>query len=488
MTRVSLLVRKSCPWISGGSEPGWKKTASAVKSAGLVAGVAVLGCSLGKLLMTSYRELAVSVVGSSASLFLAMADPLYGLVIAIIAYPISVHYATLDLGASIPNISPDRLVVAFVLALMFLRATCRGRRYRYPQVCWVGLIFVVFYSLSFRNGYWSFFQSAQFLLDKWMLPLATYFILSNLVVDRRKLDIVLNLLLVLGVYSALYMMYEQATGNILIEVRETATFYKGTNLRIVRGMYGTTTTFGNIFNLLIPIALYYFLRARTVGRKTWYILVFVMMLVGIFFTYKRAVWLGMLLNLLIVQMFYPRFRKLFVVILLVSLVAIAAAWDKVSTSEAVTVRITDTDDWEDANGRTQRWEAGMEFWRANPIFGSGFRCYQEGPYFQTENLYIHLLASAGLVAFVPFIVMLLIVLGYSIAIFRQADGNEGVFVERNLIAAFWGAFGAYFFMAYFGSGVEGHIISNYTVFTLMGTIIGSQVPLLARPAKASVKK
>jgi hypothetical protein len=45
---------------------------------------------------------------------------------------------------------------------------------------------------------------------------------------------------------------------------------------------------------------------------------------------------------------------------------------------------------------------------------------------------------------------------------------------------FWGSFVSYLFMAYFGSGVEGHANSNYTLFTLMGTLVGSQVPLLGQ--------
>jgi len=483
MSRVSLLVERACPWISRGQGRGGKKIVSAVKTAILVVGIVGLGYFLGASLMTASGPSAIAVVSILALLFLAVAEPLYGLVINIVLYPLSVHFATIQLGKGIPNISPDRLVIACLLAVFFFRTMTGRQGFHYRnRVYLAALFFLVFYSLSFRNQTLTFSAASQFLLDKWMLPIVVYFIVSNLVVDERKLHGVLNLLLGLGVYSAVYMMYEQATGSVLFEVRqEAATFYTGTGLRIVRGLYGTTTTFGNLFNLLIPVALYFFLKARTVGKKAWYGLAFLVMLAGVLLTYKRAVWLGAIVSFLIICWFYPQFRKLFVVILFVFSLGIAASWDTVSRSEVVTSRITGTDDWQDANGRTQRWEAGMEYWRQNPLFGAGYKIYKQGEYEQVENLYIHLLASAGLVAFVPFVIMLLSTVRDSVDVFRRL--GKRMFVERNLITIFWGGFGAYWFMAYFGSGIEGHPISNYTLFVMMGAIVGSQVPLLGRSAR-----
>jgi O-antigen ligase len=427
----------------------------------------------------------VALVTCLTFLSLAIANPLYGLVIAIIVYPLT-YDTVIELGRGIPNLNEDRLVVFFVTALMFFQTTTGIRKLRYANISvnLAAFFFLVAYYASFHNWEWTLSNQLLFLFTRWLFPFIIYFLFSNLVVNEREIDVILNLLLIVGIYSAIYMIYENVTGNVLFQFDEYhKSFYADSSLRITRGIYGTTTTFGNIYNLLIPVDLYYLLKTRSPGKKAWYLLAFGLLLVGVFLTYKRSVWLAILLNLLVIQLFYPRFRKLFIIILFVAALAMAPSWDQIMSSEVVTVRITETDDWEDANNRTQRWEAGMEFWRRNPIFGGGFRCYLDGPYMQTENLYIHLLASGGLLLFVPFITILLIILGNSIQIFRQARENERLFVDRNLIPVFWGAFSAYFFMAYFGSGVEGHPMSNYILFTLMGTLVGSQVPLLVKTKK-----
>jgi len=484
-------VKESLSWIGQIKIPYPQKLLPVVKQATLIGGTIGLGCLLGVLLTSPSSELIIALVSSSAFLLVPLANPLFGLVFVIITHPLSDHFAIIELGSAIPNMSPYRLVVAFMTSLLLLRAAAGIKQPRYTRINIgvAGLLFIAGYALSFQNGHFTTNRAIQFLLDTWMLPLIIYYIIVNLIDDRKKLDITLHLLLILGVYSALYMIYEQTTGNILFEVRDTfKNFYRGSNLRIVRGLYGTTTIFGNLLNLLIPIDIYYFLRARTSGKKMWYLLALGIMLVGVYLTYKRAVWMGMLLSFLIIQFLYPRFRRFFVIILIFFVIGMAASWDSVSNSEVITFRVTETDDWEDANGRTERWEAGLEFWKKNPIFGSGFRCYEDGPYKQVENLYIHLLASAGLITFVPFLAILFTVLRDSIKIFRQTGENAKLFVDRNLIAVFWGAFTAYFFMAYFGSGVEGRPISNVILFTIIGTLVGSQVPLLARPARNSATK
>jgi len=478
-------VRECRPWIGEGRETGWKKVLLAIKSTALVSGAVGLGCSLGTLLMTPFKELVVSSVSVWVSLFLTVANPLYGLMIAIITSPISAHFASIELGTGIPNATPDRTVVVSLLALLLCRAATSQEKSCHANVSvnLATLLFLGGYALSFRNNYWPVNRAGSFLVDAWILPMIICFVISNLVVDRRTLDITLNLLLLLGVYSALYMVYEQATGNVLFEVRSNVQhFYEDTGLRIVRGLYGTTSIFGNLFNLLIPIDLYYLLKARTAGKKTWYFVAFVLMLVGVFFTYKRAVWLGMLLSFLIIQWFCVQSRKFLIPILLVFAVVIAA-------SEMVRARITEIDAWQTAGGRTQRWDEGVETWKQSPIFGGGFRSYEkEGRYTGVENLYIHLLASAGLFTFVPFIAMFLIILKKSIRVFRQAGDNQRLFVDRDLVTVFWGAFAAFLFMAYFGSGVETQPISNYVLFTITGAIVGSQMPLLVESARAAVTR
>jgi len=487
VNKLDMLIRQLSPWFNRIRTPRWQKVISILKTTVLTLSVIGLGIMLGLLLTGSLesQKFIIAAISCLAGLLLTMAYPVYGLVLVIVLNPLNYTFAIIDLGIGIPNMTLDRIVIFFLLALFFLQATTGQRQLHFTNIKLAVFLFLVTYYLSFQNYEWTTNRVLQFLLDKWIFPFFIFFLLANLVDTKRKLDISLNLLLILGFYSAIYMIYENVTGNILFEYRDSfgSQFYGDSNLRITRGLYGTTSTFGNLFNLLIPINLYYFLKARTANQKIWYILVFGLMLVGVYLTYKRSVWLALPLNFLVIQSFYPQFRKLFLVILFVSVLGMAVSWNTIIASEAVSTRVVNTDDWQDANGRTQRWDAGMELWRQYPIFGAGFRSYSSGPYLQVENLYIHFLASAGLITFIPFIMILLIILKNSIKIFLQANKNDRLFIDRNLIPVFWGGLAAYLFMAYFGSNVEGHPISNFTFFAIAGILIGSQVPLLKRPAQ-----
>lgn len=471
--------------------PRWRRFWLAIKWVLIITITIVLGVVLGTLLVSPAQELAISGVSNLAFVVLTLANPLYGLVLAIMTDPITGHFTIIDMGHGLPNFSAFRLIFGLTFVLFFLRVATGQWRLRSPNLALnvTALFFLMGYIISFGNHHWTTTQSLQFLADMWILPIITYTVISNLTMNRRQVHVILNVLLILGIFSALYMMYEQSTGHILFEVKDTSkNFYKDSTLRIVRGLYGTTTIFGNVLNLLIPIDLYFFLKARTSGKKMYYLLGFVIMVIGILLTYKRAVWLGLVFSFMLIQWFYPQFRKFFFLILFVATIGMAATWNSISQSELVTTRVTGTDDWQDANGRTERWDAGLEYWRRNPIFGSGFRAYETGPYQQVENLYIHILASGGLVTFIPMIGMFLVIIKDSIRVFIQARDNPRLFVNRDLISVFWGGGLAYLFMAYFGSGIEGRPVSNMLFFTICATIVGSQVAFLGRSDKAAETK
>lgn len=465
------------------SERGFNRNHLLIAVFGLAAGG--LGAGLGLLITTPEAGLVVALVSNLVVLALALARPLYALLLVVLLHPLAYHFAVIELGRGVPNLAPDRLAVVVCAALLILQMLTRQRRLHDSRINLAALLFLIAYYASFASYTWTNSRVLQYLFDVWVAPVALYFMLVQFVDSEARIDLVLNVLLLLSTLSAVYMLAENLTGEVLIRYRTSAAldFYRGTNLRITRGLYGTTTTFGNLYVLLIPVSAYFFLKARTLRLKLVYLLAFVLMLAGVYLTYKRSVWIGLLLALLIIQWFYPGFRRLFAAIVVVAALGMAASWDSLMASEAIRERVTQTDDWQDANGRTQRWEAGLEYWERSPIFGSGYRSYANGPYEQTENLYIHLLASGGLVVFIPFALMVLTILRDSVRAYRQSPRNPALFAGRERLAVFWGGFIAYFFMAYFGSGVEGHPISNLTLFTFAGAIVGSQLPrLAAQPA------
>jgi O-antigen ligase len=446
----------------------------------LVAGVICSGILLGVLLTSPAQGLASSTLATLFFLLFIAISPLQGFLIWLVGHPFTAISVNIELGQGIPDLSLARLCTGFLLTLMLAQVAIGRRRvHGITRVEITFLLFVIGFGASMA-GVLAGSRMFQFLFDMWVMPLIAYFAAKNLVTDRRKLHTTLNVLLIVGVYSALYELYELQTSNVLFTTGEIGTqFYRGTSLRIVRGLYGTTLVFGLLFNWLLPIAVYYFLKAPTRGRKWLYGLAIGLMLVGDLFTYKRTTWVALVVSFLVMQWFSPRLRKFFVALVLLVTVVLAFTWSSVGQSELVTERAADEEEWSSFNGRIERWSAGLDLWLQKPLFGHGFRMYDKlAERIHVENDYLNILVSSGLAGFAPYMAFYLFVLGDSIKVYRQIGTNEELFVDRDMYVAFWGSYSTYFVTAMASSGNDSHTMANVVFFTIIGAIVGSQVPRL----------
>jgi O-antigen ligase len=122
------------------------------------------------------------------------------------------------------------------------------------------------------------------------------------------------------------------------------------------------------------------------------------------------------------------------------------------------------------------WEAAIELWKTSPVVGHGFGRFSELSAFEvTENLYLNILVSAGLVGLLPFLALLIFVAWHSALIYRRSKGggNGSLFVSWEIIAAFAGAATSYLAKAFTGNmAVQ---LPNIIFFLLIGAIVESQV-------------
>jgi len=198
---------------------------------------------------------------------------------------------------------------------------------------------------------------------------------------------------------------------------------------------------------------------------------------AMFYTYKRAAWISMLVGFLIMQFFYPKFRRIFWVLVMVFSLILIVTWDQISQSEVMTERVSK--DWETGHGRTDRAAVALELWREKPLFGYGFNQFEDVSGFDAvENFYLHILVSAGLVGFLPFIAFLALIVKDSILIYRRVPQNPRLFLDRKLIAVFWAAFSTYLVKSL--TGAQGVAIVHYLFYLLIGAMIGSQGELIER--------
>jgi len=433
-------------------------------------------------MLSPTKDLIVSIVTILVYLMVIVTNPVNGLLLWVITYPFTEFSINIPLGGGIPDLSPTRFCAAF-MSIMLLAQTAIGKRH-FPKVTnpdVAAMLFFVGTSLSVAAST-DPLGSFQVIFDLYLISILGYFLAKNLVVTRQDVEKVLTAFLIIGAYAGAYAIYEQLTGNILFARQEYALTHYSENIRILRGLFGGPHVFGSIFAMALPMGFYRFLETPKSLKKNLYAILVSLMLVAMFYTYKRAAWISMLVGFLIMQFFYPKFRRIFWVLVIVFSLILIVTWDQISQSEVMTERVSK--DWETGHGRTDRAAIALELWREKPLFGYGFNQFENISGFDAvENFYLHILVSAGLVGFLPFVAFLILIVKDSILVYRQTPYNPRLFLDRKLVVIFWAAFSTFLVKSL--TGAQGDAIIHYLFYLLIGAMVGSQGELIERKKNES---
>lgn len=436
----------------------------------LVAGT--FGWQLGRMLASPVRDLVAPLVFMSACILLTLKHPLDGLLLALILHPfVNFFYLNVDLGAGIPSISLLRVIVAITFTLIIARVATG--RYGSLRLTWTDvfmLLTTMGLGIAAVRGT-AVTTNFQWLFDKFMTPYMIYYVTKRLTISRPALKRALWAVVLIGAYSGIYGIYTQTTGNILFVGKEglTGPLWYNERLRIMRGLLDSPHVFGLVFSLALPIDFYLLIKASEAVKKFLLGTALVVTLGGLFFTYKRTAWIATIASFLVVMFFFPRFRRLFLVLLILAGVAIALYSDQISDSAVVSQRLGEKTNT--LNGRLELWETAWREWKQAPYLGYGF-----GGFFAKSSLkaieshYLWLLVDAGLVGFVPYAVIFILIFRISVRLFR--DRTLAVFVEPDLVAMFWGVFVAY--LVSLSTVVMNHELPHALFFLLAGAVVGSQ--------------
>jgi O-antigen ligase len=440
----------------------------------LIAGV--LGWQLGQALMSPSSTLVASPILMGVCILVTLKYPLTGLLLTLILHPFDdFFYLMIDLGAGIPDITLARVTVAIAFALIMVRGAT-GRR-PFSRLTGVdvsmGLATIGLGIAAVRGT--SITTDLQWLLDMYLIPYIIYYVTKNLTTDRSRLQRILLALAFIGAYCGVYGIYTVTTGNVLFRGSGHlgSLWYDG--LHAMRGLLGSPYTFGLVFSLAIPVDFYLLIKAQSQRKRLLYALTLAVTLGGLFFTYKRTAWIAAMVSLLVIQFFFPRFRRLFLVLLVLAVGVMMLYWDQISESPVVTDRIGRKVD--SLNGRLEYWNAVLEEWKRNPILGYGFGgFYARSSYRAIESNYLWILVDGGLVGFVSFILVLVLLLKTSIRLYRTRA--PAIFVEPDLVAVFLGVLVAY--VISLSTVVMNHEFPHTLFFLLAGAVVGSQEVILGQ--------
>jgi O-antigen ligase len=450
----------------------------------LTLGVIVLGAMLGLALNSPLLDLTVSIISTFVHLVVILVSPLNGLLLWVVTNPFGELYINISLGESIPDLSPARFCVAFLLALLLAQTAIRKRELApFTNTDMLCIFFMLGLGVSTMNEYSPWQESIQGAFDRYYTPLLVYFFAKNLVRKRQDVDKVLGAVLLFGVYAALYAIYENLTGNVLFtEGNVYFTEYKDSGLHVLRGLLGRSDHFGALFSMIIPVNFYLLLRAPTRAKKVFYAIALSILGIGIYITYKRTAWIAVLAIFFVIQWFYPQFRRMFLGLLLVALVVLGATWNTVGQSAVVTDRVNSQTST--TQGRTDGWEAALELWSRRPIFGYGLGNYaivaeNEGvDDTALENEHLRILFGAGLLGFVPYVAWLILILRDSIRVYKKGkqSGVRKPIVDPYLVVIFWGVLLGY--VINYAATIANVYSVTMIFYLLVGTLVGSQARFL----------
>jgi len=461
-----------------------------------------LGILLGKSInSTEQGELVASIVIVIATLALSLYKPLATVMVWVFFFPFLETIIKIPLGANIPDLSFSRFTIAFLAIAMLAKATIgllKIKRIGAVEILTIVSTLGIALSAPLSVNPTGVYQTA---LAWYFTPFIAYFFAKNLITKRSDIYAIFWAIAFLGTVSAIYAAFEHATGTILFLPRgktadDLMLVREESGIRLIVGIWGSAGAMGRALAMCIPVTLHLFLENN--ARRARKLLLAGMLAIqcySIVITMTRAPWLSLLIALFFMQLFDKRFRRLFIIIAIISAIMLGLTWERVSQS---TVATRLNDETSTVEGRQARWNAGWNMWLARPIRGWGVgRFEQQSWRFRTdggnarlnapENDYLVVMISSGLLGLLPYLGVILIPLVDGLRLIAQARSFQRQdlpwpgFVKVETLAVACAV--TICFLVYSFSAANVIAGTKLILLVITGTVIGSHEHLLRSPKR-----
>jgi O-antigen ligase len=455
-------------------------------AAGLVASVCVL--------FQWWVPFVAILFGVPATLFL-VSEPFKALMMWLLVSPTLGSYIKLSLPSGIPDITFDRLIVGCILLAFVLRVMFRGGRLL--PVGGTEKAMLVFSGIALLNlVFRGISKGSEFLIfiDEYGVPFLLFVAAKNLFQTDKQVQQFVRALFLVGVYLGLYGGYQYlAHGSIvaahdydpetlghLLEGRAVGPFLNG-------AVYGTLLTYAFVWSL-------YLLSVERWGRAQLVIVVgLVLFGLGMFLSLTRAVWVGFLVALFVVQLLDRKWRKPFAVCLAGLILLSPIAWLKKSDTSLVRARLVSEDTIQQ---RLVSYKLALLMILARPVFGYGSG---DDPFFtgRTEflpqiqskwlelgndigpphNEYLYMLVQYGLIGFIAFGAIFIAIVRSGLQLMRLLPDQGSA--EYQFVILFWGMLTAYLVQGLFADVVSFPLVGSL-LFLFAGIVESLRIRVLRK--------
>jgi len=458
-----------------------RRAAAALKALIVTLTFAAVGVLLGTTVTSPDWKRAITYSGMGIYVVTLLLNPLLGFLFWIATSPFGRFvYLNISLGASIPDLSLDRLAAALVIILLLAPLAIRKRTWASLSVVdLMVVLFIIGTGISLPFALAGPRATAQAYFDTQIVPLVVYFAAKNLIVGRSKTKAATTTLLFIAAYMSFLVIREQLTGEILF-YPEGRTIAYTAHLRRAVGLLGNPAFFAMIFGMALPFAFRAFINARSPLGKVLYLTLIGVTIYALYLCYNRAGYVGALLGLIVMSLFYPEFRRRFVPLVLIAGILIAYFWGQISESYIFTERVT-------AQGpidyRLNAINVARQMVAESPLFGRGYGNFgyiysdyasdwtQQNVLPAPHNSYINILVSSGLAGFIPYVGIFAAIFFQGLRLWRSGARIHAI--DRPLLACMMAATAVYTATIFFSDIVAVPYVTM-VYFFIVGLTLGSQ--------------
>jgi len=400
--------------------------------------------------------------------------------------------------------SPDR-VVLFILLLAYARRGNHSSRVSRPATIAARmlelfmLLFAVIGTASWfaagvdAEGQKFYYLTRLFNLS--FLPAAAYFIGRRLQYTRTMLKEIRLFLAALGVYLGVTSVSEHFGLNALVFPKYILDPKLGIQFGRSRGPF--LDTIGNGGMLLVSFLFLAYLSSSLQGlKRAVTFLLLLLMVLAIYFTDTRAIWLGLAAITAILLTLRTTMRKTAAMIACVTLCGfLSGAGSKFSAyQETLFSRRQNTVDY-----RLENYQITWRMFEKNPVFGIGFGRFREewSNYFdkvdaRTRDLVdgnhttlLGILAELGIVGFAAYVAILACLGIICVTAYRRLDEDSWAF-ERGFVVIASGAFTSLFVLG-LTNDLRSTGIVSVCAFWLVGIASSMHCSYLASKSARSLR-
>jgi len=377
---------------------------------------------------------------------LVFSNPLLALLIWVVSSPIFDFYIRIPLGAGIPDVTFTRITVVGIFFVILLQSVFKLRTLR--PIGKIEKFMLAFCALAamgiFFRGRWA--ENAQLLLDSYAFPFAMFYLAKNLVTSKKELKEFFYAIAILGFYLAAIGFIQYFVGVNLFTPED----FSSIHAERAHGPFNNAVEYGSVM-AVAGLASFYLFTIIKKGFVKLLILMNIAIAAGaVFLSLTRAVWLSLLIAIVLILHYIPKYKKVFISCAAVALI-VGAVFLLATDSSSIKERASQTGP---IKSRMVLSATATKTFLSKPVLGYGFGRYsffEASKKFITSvgtareemgsvltvphNEFLHILVMMGAVGLYIYLSIFGYSVKYSIRLYKDLDGEE--IIQRNLIIFYW---------------------------------------------------